>query len=38
VLDYIKPFGLRMVKLAGLMLFLIAMGLWALKVLLSVTS
>ncbi|MGD8886758.1 MAG: succinate dehydrogenase, hydrophobic membrane anchor protein [Gammaproteobacteria bacterium] len=38
VLDYVKPFSLRMVKLAGLMLFLIAMGLWALKVLLSVTS
>ncbi|MGD8568790.1 MAG: succinate dehydrogenase, hydrophobic membrane anchor protein [Gammaproteobacteria bacterium] len=36
VLDYIKPFGFRMFKLAALMLFLVAMGLWGLKVLLSV--
>ena len=38
VLDYIKPFGFRMIKLTGLVLFLAAMGLWAFKILLSITT
>ncbi len=33
ILDYVKPFSFRMVKLTSLALFLIAMGLWAFKVL-----
>jgi succinate dehydrogenase / fumarate reductase membrane anchor subunit len=36
VLDYVKPHGFRLVKLAFLALLLIAMGLWALKILLTV--
>ena len=34
ILDYVKPFSFRMMKLTSLALFLIAMGLWALKILL----
>lgn len=36
VLDYIRPFGIRMFTLAALILFLLAMGLWAFKVLLTI--
>ncbi|WP_455366362.1 succinate dehydrogenase, hydrophobic membrane anchor protein [Kaarinaea lacus] len=36
VLDYVKPHGFRLVKLAFLALLLIAMGLWALKILFTV--
>ncbi|HEY5604749.1 MAG TPA: succinate dehydrogenase, hydrophobic membrane anchor protein [Gammaproteobacteria bacterium] len=36
ILDYVKAPGLRLVKLAVLALVLIAMGLWAFKVLLTV--
>ncbi|KPJ95197.1 MAG: hypothetical protein AMJ55_04430 [Gammaproteobacteria bacterium SG8_15] len=38
VLDYVKPHGFRLVKLAFLALLLIAMGLWALKILLTVVA
>ena len=33
ILDYVKPFAFRMVKLTLLALFLIAMGLWAFNIL-----
>ena len=33
ILDYVKPFAFRMVKLTSLALFLIAMGLWAFNIL-----
>ncbi|WP_455209013.1 succinate dehydrogenase, hydrophobic membrane anchor protein [Kaarinaea lacus] len=36
VLDYVKPHSLRLVKLASLALLLIAMGLWAFKILLAI--
>ena len=38
ILDYVKPFGFRMLKLGGLAFFLIALGLWAFKILLTVTA
>ena len=38
VLDYVKPFVLRMTKLAVLAFLLIAMGLWAFRVLLNVAA
>jgi len=37
VLDYVKPFALRMVKLAGLAFVLLGFGLWAFKVLLTIS-
>ena len=36
ILDYVKPFYFRMIKLGGVAFLLIAMGLWALNVLMNV--
>ncbi|WP_455223511.1 succinate dehydrogenase, hydrophobic membrane anchor protein [Kaarinaea lacus] len=36
VLDYVKPHSFRLIKLASLALLLVAMGLWSLKILLTV--
>ena len=33
ILDYVKPFAFRMVKLTSLALYLIAMGIWAFNIL-----
>jgi len=38
ILDYVKPFSFRMLKLAGLAFFLIALGLWAFKILLTIST
>lgn len=38
ILDYVKPFYFRMVKLSATAFLLIAMGLWSLNVLLTVFS
>jgi len=38
VLDYVKPFYFRMIKLGAIAFLLIAMGLWALNVLMNVVK
>jgi succinate dehydrogenase / fumarate reductase membrane anchor subunit len=38
VLDYVKPHGFRLIKLASLAVLLVAMGLWSLKILLTVVA
>lgn len=37
IMDYIKPAGFRLLKLSGLALYLLAMALWAMKVLIMVS-
>jgi len=38
ILDYVKPFYFRMIKLGAIAFLLIAMGLWALNVLMNVVA